>query len=56
MPTDIILIGPTKASKSTLAAHFVKHPSNYRLAKAIVYTEGKAPEQTVDEILARRTK
>ena len=38
------------------SAHFVKHPSNYRLAKAIVYTEGKTPELTVDEILARRTK
>ena len=38
------------------SAHFVKHPSNYRLAKAFVYTEGKTPEQTVDEILALRTK
>ena len=38
------------------SAHFVKHPSNYRLAKAIVYTEGKTPEQTADEILALRTK
>ena len=56
MPTDIILIGPTKAGKSTLAPHFVKHPSNYRLAKAIVYTEGKTPEQSADEILALRTE
>ena len=33
------------------SAHFVKHSSNYRLAKAIVYTEDKTPEQTADEIL-----
>ena len=93
MPSDIILIGPTKAGKSTLAAilserlgvidalstkragidshilnerlavegvrynfdfsaHFIKLSSNYRLAKAIVYTEGKTPEQTADENLA----
>ena len=34
------------------SAHFVEHSSNYRLAKAIVYTEDKTPEQTADEILA----
>ena len=34
------------------SAHFIKLTSNYRLAKAIVYTEGKTPEQTADEILA----
>lgn len=56
MPSEIILIGPTKAGKSTLAAHFVKHPSNYRLAKAVVYTEGKTPEQTADEIFATTTR
>ena len=33
--------------------HFVKHPSNHRLATLTVYTEGKTPEQTRDEILAR---
>lgn len=31
--------------------HFVKHPSNHRLAKHIVYTQGKTPQQTCDEIL-----
>ena len=31
---------------------FVKHPSNSRLAKFVVYTEGKTPEQTCAEILA----
>lgn len=31
--------------------HFVRHHSNYDLAKIIVYTEGKTPEETRDEIL-----
>lgn len=26
--------------------HFVKHPSNHRLATDVIYTEGKTPEQT----------
>lgn len=30
---------------------FVRHHSNYDLAKHIVYTEGKTPEETSDEIL-----
>ena len=38
------------------SAHFVNHPSNYRLAKAIVYTEGETPEQTADDILAITTR
>jgi len=33
--------------------HFVRHPSNCRLAKLTVYTEGKSPEETRDEILER---
>lgn len=33
-------------------AHFVKHHSNFDLAKFTVYTQGKTPEQTRDEILA----
>ena len=32
---------------------YVTHPSNPILAKHVVYTEGKAPEETRDEILAR---
>lgn len=32
---------------------FVKHPSNRALAKHVVYTQGKTPEQTRDEILRR---
>jgi hypothetical protein len=33
--------------------HFVKHPSNHALAKEVVYTEGKTPEETRDEIIGR---
>ncbi|MEZ4670503.1 MAG: shikimate kinase [Anaerolineae bacterium] len=33
--------------------HFVKHRSNYELAKVTVYTEGKSPEQTCDEIVGK---
>lgn len=33
-------------------AHFVKHPSNHDLAKIVVYTKDKLPEQTRDDILA----
>ncbi|MGV0028655.1 shikimate kinase [Phormidesmis priestleyi] len=31
--------------------HFVKHPSNDRLAKFTVYTQGKTPDETCEEIL-----
>jgi hypothetical protein len=33
--------------------HFLRHRSNYELAKRIVYTQGKTPEQTRDELLGR---
>lgn len=33
-------------------AHFVRHSSNARLAKIVVYTEGKTPEETCAEILS----
>ena len=33
--------------------HFVNHPSNRRLATLTVYTEGKTPAETCDEILRR---
>jgi hypothetical protein len=33
--------------------HFVKHPSNQALAKVTVYTKGKTPEETRDEVLGR---
>jgi len=31
--------------------YFVKHPSNYELAKFTVYTKGKTPDETCDEII-----
>jgi hypothetical protein len=31
--------------------HFVKHHSNHDLAKITVYTKGKSPEETCDDIL-----
>lgn len=34
-------------------AHFVRHPSNGALAKIIVYTKGKTPEETRDAIIER---
>lgn len=33
-------------------SHFVRHPSNHDLAKFVVYTHDKTPEQIRDEILA----
>lgn len=36
-----------------LNAHFVKHSSNHKLAKVTVYTEGKSPQETCDEILEK---
>jgi hypothetical protein len=34
-----------------LNAHYVRHPANRSLAKACVYTLGKTPEETCEEIL-----
>lgn len=34
------------------AEHFVRHHSNHDLAKLVVYTKDKTPEQSRDEILA----
>jgi len=36
-----------------LNERFTRHPSNYRLATLIVYTKGKTPEETSDEIIER---
>jgi shikimate kinase len=33
--------------------HFVRHPSNHRLAKIVVYTDGKTPDETCAEVLQR---
>lgn len=32
--------------------HFVKHNSNYELAKFTIYTKDKTPDETCNEILA----
>ncbi|MEA5606411.1 shikimate kinase [Nostoc sp. UHCC 0252] len=37
--------------KLNVNEHFVRHASNYELAKFIVYTKGKTPEETCSEIL-----
>ncbi len=34
-----------------LNAHFVRHHSNRSLAKHVVYTNGKTPEETADEVM-----
>lgn len=31
--------------------HFVRHASNYKLAKFVVYTKGKTPAETTNETL-----
>lgn len=31
--------------------YFIRHPSNYKLAKFVVYTQAKTPEETCEEIL-----
>lgn len=39
------------AEQREVNEHFIRHHSNYDLAKHIVYTKGKTPEETCDEIL-----
>lgn len=36
-----------------LNTHFVKHPSNYELAKITVYTNGRTPDETCDDIIGK---
>ncbi len=36
-----------------LNEYCVRHPSNHLLAKLVVYTKGKTPEETCDEVMAR---
>jgi shikimate kinase len=43
--------GPIHGSDFDFHEHFVKHHSNHDLATRVVYTHGKTPEQTRDEIL-----
>lgn len=37
----------------SLNEHFVRHPSNYELAKITVYTKDKTPDETCDEIVGK---
>ena len=43
--------GPCVSNGFDFHEHFVKHPSNHALARRVVYTAGKTPEETRDEIL-----
>ena len=36
-----------------LNEYFVRHPSNHRLAKLVIYTKGKTPEEICDEIVQK---
>lgn len=36
-----------------LNEYFVKHPSNHQLAKLVIYTKDKTPEEICDEIVQR---
>ena len=44
-------MGEKQPDDFDITEHFVKHHSNYDLAKFIIYTKGKSPEETRDEIL-----
>lgn len=46
-------VGKVDARLLDVNAHFVKHPSNRKLAKITVYTDGKSPQETCDEILEK---
>ena len=46
-------VGEVNEELFEVNAHFVKHPSNQKLAKIVVFTEGKTPEETCEEILGR---
>lgn len=37
--------------KLDINKHFIEHRSNYELAKHIIYTKGKSPQETAEEII-----
>lgn len=43
--------GEIDGSLLELNEHYIRHPSNHQLAKHIIYTEGKSPEQVCSEII-----
>ena len=45
-------VGQVDEKLLALNEHFVRHPSNRRLAMLVVYTEGKTAEETAEEIAA----
>ena len=46
-------IGQVDEALLAVNEHFVKHHSNHDLAKIVVYTNGKTPKQTCQEILKK---
>lgn len=44
-------VGQVDERLMALNEHFVRHPSNWTLAKQVVYTQGCTPEETCKEIL-----
>lgn len=46
-------VGEVDPELLRLNEHFVRHPSNHRLAKMTVYTGDRTPDDTCDEILAK---
>ncbi|MGH2582124.1 MAG: shikimate kinase [Anaerolineales bacterium] len=46
-------VGSVDPNLLDLNEHFVKHPSNHTLAKLVVYTNGKSPDETANEIIGR---
>ncbi|KIL38555.1 shikimate kinase [Gordoniibacillus kamchatkensis] len=59
---NVILLMPSPNAKESLQMlnersalnineHFVTHPSNYLLAKRVVYTKGRTPAETAEDII-----
>jgi len=46
-------VGKVDPKLLDLNEHFVRHPSNHQLAKMTIYTQGKSPEETCDEIMEK---
>jgi shikimate kinase/tetratricopeptide (TPR) repeat protein len=46
---------PAEGGRLDFVEHFVRHHSNHDLATLTLYTHGKSPEETAEELLARVT-
>jgi hypothetical protein len=58
LTTRLNLIGKAKGEEISnelfdLNEYFIKHPSNYRLAKIVIYTKDKTPEEICNEIFQK---